>query len=301
MLKKETTIDISVLVRAIEQSSSSIVITDIAGNIGFVNPAFSAMTGYGMGEVLGLNPRILQSGQTPKKMYQDLWETVSGGNVWRGELYNKKKSGELYWESVIINPVQNGDREITHYIAVKEDITARKKAEKTLVYLANHDGLTGLANRILFRERLTQSLKVAKRVEYQVAVLFVDLDAFKLVNDRLGHDAGDKFLQKIGQRLKSSLREGDTVARLGGDEFAIILSMVSSRDGVVVVVKKLLDSLRSPYSYKDNCINWISATIGISLCPQDGYDVDGLLMKADTAMYAAKKQGVGRYAFYEEG
>lgn len=183
---------------------------------------------------------------------------------------------------------------------MKEDITARKKAEKALIYLANHDELTGLANRTLFRERLEQSLKVAKRANYQMAVLFVDLDAFKSVNDRLGHDAGDRFLQTIGQRLKTHLREGDTVARLGGDEFAIILGMVSGQDGVVIVVKKLLNSLRSPFSYNSNRIDWVSATIGISLCPQDGYDADELLRKADTAMYSAKKQGKDHYAFYNK-
>ncbi len=300
MSQKEETIDTNVLVRAVEQSGSSIMITDIVGNIEFVNSSFSIMTGYGIAEILGHNPRILKSGQMPKKVYQDLWETVLSGEIWRGELYNKKKDGEFYWEATIIAPVKNGAGAITHYVAVKEDITARKKAERTLVYLASHDELTGLANRIVLRERLKQSLKVAKRIKCQVAVLFIDLDDFKSVNDRLGHDAGDKFLQTIGQRLNLSLREEDTVARLGGDEFAIILSIISGRDGVIVVVKKLLNSLRLPFDYDGNCVDWVSATIGISLCPQDGYSAEELMRKADVAMYSAKKQGKDRYAFYKE-
>ena len=298
MSKKEENVDVSVLARAVEQSGSSIVITDVTGNIEFVNRLFSIITGYSLGEVLGKNPRIFQSGQTPQKAYQDLWGRISEGNIWRGELYNKKKNGEFYWESAIIASVKNSDGEITHYVAVKEDITARKKMERTLVYLANHDGLTGLANRTLFREHLTQLLKDAKRADCQVAILFVDLDAFKSVNDRFGHDAGDKFLQAIGQRLKAPLRERDIVARLGGDEFAVALGMVYDRDGVVVVVKKLLDFLRLPFRYNGNCIDWISATIGISLCPWDGYDADELLIKADAAMYHAKRQGKDNYAFY---
>ncbi|NIO04639.1 MAG: diguanylate cyclase, partial [Proteobacteria bacterium] len=219
--------EISRLARAVEQSPAPVVITDSNGNIEYVNPKFVQLTGYTYEESIGQNPRILQSGKQPPELYEELWETITKGKEWRGEFINKKKNGDLYWEDASISPMKNEEGAITHFVGVKEDITERKRTEETMRQLAYHDPLTGLPNRLLFKDRLTIALAQANRNRQKLAVMVLDLDHFKDVNDTLGHSVGDQLLQAVGKRLTTGLlRKNDTVARMGGDEFLLLLSEI---------------------------------------------------------------------------
>lgn len=221
------------LYQAVEQSRTVVMVTDREGRIEYVNSRFCEVTGYSRDEVLGQNPRILKGEGGLGHDYQALWRTILAGGTWRGEFLNRKKSGELYWEAACISPVRDGRGDIAHLVAVKEDITERKQVEKTLQeketrlqFLAHHDPLTGLPNRILLEDRLHQAVAKAQRDENNVALLFLDLDRFKTINDSLGHGIGDQLLRQAGERIKGCVRNYDTVARFGGDEFVIVLEQI---------------------------------------------------------------------------
>lgn len=292
--------------QAIEHSPVSVMITDLEGCIEYVNPEFSRVTGYTEEEVIGRNPRILSSGETPSQQYVSMWNAMKEGRVWTGEIYNKKKNKECYWESMTISPVKDADGVKTHYLAIKEDITLRKNYENRLLYQASYDKLTDLPNRSLAYDRLHQYITNAVRTKKHVAVLYLDFDHFKDINDTLGHSAGDDFLVEMATRLKECVRDADTVARLGGDEFLILLSEIDAKDTeseaeyekfIQRKSKDVLSRVAQPCII-DNVEFSVTVSIGVALFPRDGDDPHVLLRKADTAMYRGKSKGRNRYEFF---
>ncbi|WP_022850739.1 PAS domain S-box protein [Limisalsivibrio acetivorans] len=285
------------LSRVVEQSPVSVVITDAEGNIEYVNPAFTELSGYTSEEALGENARILKSGKHPDDYYRDLWETIRGGNVWKGEMCNKSKNGDFFWELVSISPVQDEEGGLLYYVAVKENITEKKEQEERIQYLALHDSLTGLPNRTLMQDRLEGALARAERFNDTVALLYMDLDGFKQVNDSFGHKAGDLVLQEAANRINHCIRKMDTACRMGGDEFVVILQDTVDRGSVEMVAKRLLEKLSEPYDvYIDKCT--LGVSIGVSIYPEHGSDPESLLKKADAAMYKVKNGGKNAYTFY---
>jgi diguanylate cyclase (GGDEF)-like protein/PAS domain S-box-containing protein len=282
---------------ACEQSPVSIVITDLQGRIEYVNPKFEQTTGYTLEEAIGKNPRMLKSGRTSSQDYRDLWQTITAGKTWHGQFHNRRKTGELFWESVSISPIRDEVGKITHFVGVKEDITARKKDEEALFLQANYDLLTGLPNRKLAFERLEKSIIEARLKYTQVAVIFLDLDQFKQVNDSLGHDVGDQLLQQIAQRLQQTLRSTDTVARLGGDEFVIIVPDLTTPTTIEPIAHKILAVVSQPLLLKNEEII-VSASLGIAFYPKDSDEPARLIQQSDTAMYASKRQGSNAFSFF---
>lgn len=290
---------------AIEQSPESVIITDLEGKIEYVNGCFTRNTGYTREEALGKNPRFLQSGKTPDESYAVLWASLKAGHGWAGEFINRRKDGTEYIESVSISPVRTADGVITHYLAVKQDITERKHTEEKIHHLAYYDSLTNLANRRLLNDRLGLSIAVAQRQEHIDALLLLNLDRFKNLNDAHGHESGDLLLIAVGGRLSSLLREGDSLARLAGDEFAILLQdlghvrEIASRRALTVA-DKIHASLQLPFHIDDDEII-VTASLGITLCPENLNDSpQDTLRRADTALHRAKDAGGNQTAFFED-
>ncbi len=290
---------IRTLSQAVEQSPVSVVITDADANIEYVNNAFEAVTGYSAVEVVGQNSRILQSGNTAKKTYDEMWQAIGNGKPWRGEIQNRKKDGEIFWEHSHIAPVID-DRGITrHYLAVKEDITFRKQQEEQILHQAHFDTLTGLPNRFLSLDRLSQLINEAQRNKEMSAVLFLDLDDFKKVNDTLGHETGDKLLIEAAKRLRSVVRSGDTVGRLGGDEFIVLLGGLTKVADALPTVEILLNRFRESFRV-DGRELIITASVGIAVYPEDGDSASELLRNADSAMYHSKELGRNTYSYFTD-
>ncbi len=287
------------LSQAIEQSPVSVIITDLNGDIEYVNPQLCKVTGYEERELIGKNSRILKSGNTPILKYKNMWATITSGQSWSGELYNKRKNGELFWENVTISAIKNKENENTHYLAIKEDISLRKDYEERLLYQASYDKLTNLPNRTLAYDRIQQAIVNAIREKEKLALLYMDFDHFKNINDTLGHSAGDEFLKYMAGRLKACVRDFDTVARLGGDEFLIMLLENNNGNGNQTqsfensIQHKANDILRrvaKPCLIEDMEFS-VTASIGIAIFPADGDDPHVLLKNADTAMYRSKRKG----------
>ncbi len=279
---------------AVESSSSPICITDREGTIEYVNPAFCANTGYRREEAVGSNTRILESGRHDPELYERMWATISAGEVWRGELQNRTKAGEIVWDRTSISPIHDEEGTITHFVAVKEDITALKHVELEMYELAHFDRLTGLPNRRLFFDRLTQVLSSSERHERPFSLMFIDLDGFKAVNDSYGHDIGDALLREASKRLQACVRSSDTVARMGGDEFTVLLPELDPDLDAAGVARRMLDTLAQPFELEGNTCH-IGACIGISRFPDHGPDQESLLSAADAAMYAVKQNGKNDY------
>lgn len=285
------------LALAVEHSPVSVLITDSKGTIEYVNPRFSAVTGYSLEEALGQTPRILKSGSHPPQFYQDLWQTILSGREWRGEFRNRNKDGTLIWELASISPVFDDSGVVTHFVGVKEDIDELKRLQKQLGELAHFDELTGLPNRSLFQDRLEQVMVHTHRNRGRFALLFVDLDGFKEVNDSYGHQAGDEVLREVARRLAQGVRESDTVARLGGDEFVIILNDLQHPDEPQVVARKLLERFAPPVAMDDVQCK-IGISIGISIYPDHASETGDLISRADAAMYQAKQHGKNTYRYW---
>ncbi|MBF0316595.1 MAG: diguanylate cyclase [Nitrospirae bacterium] len=288
---------VMVLSAAVEQSPVAVVITDITGKVEYVNPQFTRMTRYKPEEVYGQTLAVLKSGKHPPEFYRELWHTILAGKAWHGSMCNKRKNGEPYWESQSISPIKNQNGQITHFVAVKTDDTERKRIEEQLYHMANYDALTDLPNRILFYERLSEVLKISRRYEHQFAIMFVDLDNFKIVNDVYGHDVGDQLLKEAANRLRGCVRTSDTVARMGGDEFTVILSRISKAEDSVLIADYIIEALTKPFCIAGNDC-FIGTSIGISVFPLDGDDAEVLVANADVAMYHVKNSGKNGYRFY---
>lgn len=296
--RKITENELYKLSQAIEQNPNAVIITDLLGNIEYVNTAFIKMTGYELTELIGYNPRLLHSGRTPAATYHDLWNHLRQGENWKGEFINRHKDGSEYIQSVHISPLYQSDGEISHYVSMQEDITERKYNEERIHYLANFDLLTGLPNRAQMADRFKYILNVTKRNSGSFAVMFLDLDHFKNINDTLGHSYGDELLNELAKRLQAMLREEDMVSRMGGDEFIIILPNIDI-NGAEQVAQKLLNGIIQPFFIERHELT-VSASIGIALYPVDGIDSETLSKNADTAMYRAKQEGRNHYCFFTE-
>ncbi len=281
---------------AVEQTPNSIVITDLAANIEYANATFTTVTGYSQEEILGKNPRILQSGKTPGKTYLNMWAHLLRGESWRGELINKRKDGSLYTELAQISPVKDANGVVTNYLSIQTDITEFKAAEARIEKLAHYDLLTGLPNRAMLAERFKQVLSQAQRNHEQLALMFLDLDRFKNINDTLGHALGNQLLMEVTRRIRLALRDEDTVSRLGGDEFLLILPD-SDADGAAHVASKLIEAISQPWSF-DHHELIVTPSIGIAIYPHDGEDFETLSKLADTAMYRVKQAGRNGFRFY---
>ena len=282
---------------AVQQTADCVLITDPNGVIEYVNNAFETTTGYTRDEVLGQKPSLIKSGLQPPEFYHRLWTTILSGNAFCDVFINRKRDGGLYYEEKTITPLKDGDGHITHFISTGKDITERMQVQERLHYLAHHDALTGLPNRMLFLDRLNQALIRAHWHQRGIGVMFLDLDRFKTINDTLGHDTGDRFLQAIAARLEECLRERDTVSRFGGDEFAIILEDLAHPDDAAPLASKILEAFSRPFELNGREY-YVTTSIGISLYPSDGVDAQALLKNADAAMYQAKELGKNTYQFY---
>ncbi|MEO7497580.1 MAG: EAL domain-containing protein [Massilia sp.] len=284
--------------KVFEASSEGIVVMDSYGKILTANAAFCRSTSYARHELEGTDPRSLLSERNNDELFETLRHSAASKGSWQGELWINRKESEPYPVWLVMNAVRAPGGEITNYIASSLDISERKASEKQIQFLAHHDALTGLPNRFVCAERLKVSIQQARRTGKKVAVMFVDLDRFKNINDSLGHHVGDALLCSVSQRLASILREGDTVSRLGGDEFVIILAEVTSAEKVgKFVEQRLMPALRAPHDI-DGVELYISSSIGIALSPDDGDDIDNLMRHADTAMYQAKKMGRNNVQFF---
>jgi len=284
--------------RVFESALEGIMVTDRHAKIERVNQAFTRLTGYTEDEVIGRNPGLLSSGRQTPDFYKQLWHSLTTDGHWQGEIWNRRKTGELFLEYLTITSIRDSEGEISHYAAIFSDITQRRQAEERLGYLATHDVLTNLANRMLFEERLTHAIVHAKRLGRKVAVMYLDLDRFKLVNDTLGHNAGDEVLKMVAERIVANVRANDTVARMGGDEFALVLEEVDDVRDVGRVARKLLDEVGRAIDIVDRQI-FVTPSIGISIYPDDGTEAEDLILLADQAMYGAKSRGRNVFQFFE--
>jgi len=280
-------------------SVEAIIITDARQRILSVNRAFTDVTGYSAEEALGLTPRLLKSGHHDRSFYEAMWQDIESHGFWQGEIHDRRKDGTLYPSALSISAVHDKAGRITHYVAVFSDITERKASEARIAFLAQHDSLTGLPNRALLHDRLDQALANAARQGTRIALLFLDLDRFKTINDSLGHMMGDQLLQGVALRLSGCVRETDTVSRQGGDEFLIVLTHVEMPDDAARVAEKILDRLRPPFDIDGQQLG-TSFSIGIALYPEDGNTAESLMKNADTAMYHAKENGRNTYRFFDE-
>ena len=279
-----------------ESTAEGIIVTDADNLIVRVNPAFTAITGYSAGEVIGRNPSLLKSGRHGVEFYREMWDCLERRGRWEGEIWNRYKNGDIRVEWLSLAKVRDGSRD-AHHLAVFHDITRRKEAEDLLRFKAHHDALTELPNRSLFMDRLQAALNQARRYRRNFALLLIDLDHFKDVNDTLGHTAGDQLLVEAARRLGSCVREADTVARLGGDEFAIILSEMRTDDEAEQIARRAVGLLGEPY-HLDAGTTRISGCVGIALYPVHGRETDLLLRNADSALYAAKNGGRNTWRIY---
>ena len=284
--------------RVFESALEGIMVTDRHAKIERVNQAFTRLTGYTEDEVIGRDPSMLSSGRQTPEFYRNLWQALTTDGHWQGEIWNRRKTGELFLEYLTITSIRDIDGKISHYAAIFSDITQRRQAEERLAYLATHDVLTGLANRTLFEERLAHAIVQAKRRGSKVAVMYLDLDRFKLVNDTLGHNAGDEVLKVVAGRIASSVRASDTVARMGGDEFALVLEEIDDVRDVGRIARLLLDEVGHAIDIGDREI-FVTPSIGISIFPDDGAEAEQLMLLADQAMYGAKSRGRNVFQFFE--
>ncbi len=280
-----------------ENSSEAMMITDGDNRIIGINPAFTRTTGYVLEEVLGKTPRFLNSGRQDAGFYQAMWDAIKTDGRWQGEMWNRRKNGEIYAEWQSINTIFNADGSVHRHVALFSDITQKKATEELIWKQANFDTLTNLPNRRMFHDRLEQELKKSARSNLPLALLFIDLDHFKEVNDTLGHDQGDVLLIEAARRITECVRESDTVARLGGDEFTVIVPALEEIDSVDRIAQDIIEKLTRSFRLgKENV--FVSASIGITLYPADASEIETLLKNADQAMYVAKNAGRNRFSYF---
>lgn len=286
--------------RVIENAAEGVMITDEHRIIRSVNPAFEKSTGYSAHEAVGRTPALLQSGRHDESFYKEMWAALESHGKWQGEVWNRHKSGEIYPEWLSISAVRDSKQKVTHYVGIFSDAHTQEQILERLHYLAYYDGLTGLPNRRLFLDRLNMSLAQARRDGHMLALMFIDLDHFKQINDSMGHKIGDSLLMAVTERMKVCLRDGDTLARLGGDEFTVILPAISKADATIHVARKFLESFARPVNIDGHELQ-VTGSIGISIFPEDGEDADSLITHADIAMYKIKESGRNGFLRYRAG
>jgi diguanylate cyclase (GGDEF)-like protein/PAS domain S-box-containing protein len=275
---------------AIEQSPNAIIITDTNACIEYVNPSFTNSTGYAFAEVKGKNPRFLKSGLTPPEIYKAMWNTILSGNTWRGELVNRKKNGENFWESTVIAPIYNQDGKVTHYVAMEEDITERRRAEQELERLAITDPLTGLSNRRYFFTQAERVFAQANQPPFILSALMIDFDLFKNVNDQYGHAIGDIVLSESARCIQANLRPADIFGRYGGDELVVLLSRTDPAEANQIA-ERLRTVIANNSIPANNTSVSITISIGVANLDKNTASLEELLHRADEAMYAAKQAG----------
>ena len=295
--RKKAEEQLKIAANAFENTADGVIIYDAKRCIVSVNKAFTTITGYEPHEVIGLPAAALRSEDHGKTFYESLWRVVNERGLWQGEMTRRRKNGEVYPVICSVSAIKDQSGKISHYVTVFHDISSFKQYEEKLEFLAHHDALTQLPNRALFRDRFSEALLRAHRKNNAVAVLFIDLDRFKTINDSLGHDVGDQLLLEVAKRLKRCVRDTDVVARLGGDEFTVMLDSLDTSERAAQIAEKLRVALSKPYVLAGHDMV-VSASIGISCYPPDGDNVDVLLKNADTAMYQAKARGRNNYQFF---
>lgn len=278
-------------------ATEGMVITDSQGAIVDVNHSFTRITGYSKQEVLGKNPNILNSGRQDEEFFLRMWRCLRDSGRWQGEIWNRRKSGDIYPEWLSISRIDNQQGKTFNYVAVFSDISSLKESERKFYHLAHHDPLTGLPNRLLMIARLEHALKQSYRVPTHLAVMFIDLDRFKNVNDSYGHALGDQLLVNVARRLTNHLRSGDTISRIGGDEFVVILEQLGQAGKAAALAQNCIDTLARPFAIAGHEI-FITPSIGIALFPEDGNDAESLIKHADIAMYRSKEEGRHQYSFF---
>ncbi|CAD6876755.1 sensor domain-containing protein [Methylomonas fluvii] len=283
-----------------ESTREGVMITDAHRRITMVNKAFSNITGYDNRDVIGHSPSILSSGRHNADFYREMWAHIATTDHWQGEIWNRRKCGEVYPELLSISTVRDGKGEISHYVGVFADISKLKASEMELEFLAHHDPLTKLPNRMLFLSRLQHNIEKARRQANKMAVLMLDLDRFKDVNDSFGHLAGDDLLQMVAERLTSRLRTSDTICRLGGDEFVVLLEEVNQPETVAHVATQIINALNQTWRLPSGHEVRIGVSVGIAMFPEHGASPDELIQQADTALYQAKNEGRNRFKYFSE-
>jgi diguanylate cyclase (GGDEF)-like protein/PAS domain S-box-containing protein len=285
----------------LESTQQAVVIVDKnQRRIVYVNPAFVATTGYAVDEIKGRSLFDFRSSRHNTAFFRQIWRALEEKGHWMGEIWGRRKNGETYPALHTISPIFNGRGRVTHYVSMFSDISALKRQQANLGYLAYHDPLTGLPNRLMLVDRLEHALRSHIRNKMQLAVLFIDLDGFKAINDTLGHAIGDQLLQAISERFQSLLRSGDTVARLGGDEFVIVIESCRSREGIVRIAQKLIATIAEPLHLDGHELE-VRGSIGIAVAPHDGHDPEAILDAADQAMYRVKMKRGNDFRFFDEG
>lgn len=283
---------------AFQYSGEAILISDHENRIVAINPSFTRLTGYTQEEALGRNPRFLSAGRTSAEEYLEMWGSIRDNGFWQGEIWDRRKDGGIYPKWMSISAIRDDGGELRYYVAHFTDVSAERAAEARLHHLAHHDALTGLLNRFSLRERLDQALSAARREGSRVALMFADLDRFKVINDTLGHHMGDELLIEVARRLTDSVRESDVVARLGGDEFVVMLTGIENANVVAKLGEKLVDAISDPYVIEGHDL-YTSPSIGIAIFPTDGEDAETLMKNADAAMYHAKASGRHNFKFFD--
>lgn len=280
-------------------SSEAMVVSDPDNRIVAINPAFTKITGYELGDVLGENPKILRSGRHDAEFYRMMWQAIENQGLWQGEIWNRRKNGEIFPAWLTINTIRDEHGEIQRYVALSSDITDKVRSDELIWRQANFDFLTELPNRYMFHDRLEQEVRKAHREGSQLALLFIDLDRFKEVNDTLGHPIGDMLLIEAAERISACVRESDTVARLGGDEFTVILTLLADTSDAENIAQHIIAALSEPFVFGRDAA-YVTASVGITLYPDDSTDVEQLLRNADQAMYAAKNAGRNRLSYFTQ-
>lgn len=291
--------ELAKLASAIAHAADAVMVTNREGIIEYVNPAFERMTGWGREDAVGARPAILKSGTHDASFYAEMWRAVNAGEIYRGTVINRRRDGSSYHEEKTITPLRDAKGQITHFISTGKDVSDRVKVQEKLEFMAHHDVVTGLPNRVLLLDRIETALQRGRRESMPVAVLFLDVDGFKAINDTVGHHVGDRLLGEVASRLQGVVRERDTVARLGGDEFAIVLEGMTSMNSLGGVARKLLNAVARPFQLDGRDL-YVTTSIGVARFPRDGDDVHTLLRKADSAMYRAKQAGKNTYRFYSQ-
>ena len=287
------------LAKALATAADPIFITDHTGRIVWVNEAFSERSGFSPQEAVGQTPSFLKSGRHDASFYRELWQTILAGRVWRGEVVERRKDGSLYTADEVITPLRDDKGTVTHFVAIQRDITLRRQEAEREHFLAYHDALTGLYNRVLFLDLVQQAISRSKRSLHPLALLFLDLDNFKLINDTFGHETGDRLLVAVAERLGAAVRKTtDAVARLSGDEFAILQTGLNDPQAALSLARNLLHSISLPFLLEGQKVQ-TGVSIGIAMYPTDGEVPDELLRNADKAMYLAKSRGRGNCQLYD--